>query len=243
AAGVMSDELGKLAQHAASQFDRLGWKNLCSAHRGPPCLNPTIDKMSHKAARFLHHLQRRGASVRMRTAPWSLEQLDTAMQYGSHASVAGEFSEFLREEMADMVKKGYWLVLPYTKVRTLSRLRLSPAGVVPQRERRPRTIIDYTWSGVNAEALQLAPKEAMQFGRALQRVLQKVHQADYRHGPVHSMKLDLADGFYRVGINAMDVPALGVALPYPPSTVNSPWWPSPLHCQWVGLNHHPISLP
>ncbi|MGH7974557.1 MAG: hypothetical protein ACREBR_03440 [bacterium] len=209
----VTDELGKLAHQAALHLTRIGWQGLCSAHRGTSCLHPSIGNMPHKAARLLHHLQRRGASVRMRTAPWSLAQKDAAMQYGSHASATGEFAEFLCGEMTDMVNKGYWMVLPYASVRELQRLRLSPAGVVPQRERRPRTIIDYTWSGVNAETMSLAPKESMQFGRALQRMLQKIHGADTRRGPVHLMKLDLSDGFYRVDLNADDVLALGVALP------------------------------
>jgi hypothetical protein len=51
--------------------------------------------------------------------------------------------------MADMVEKGFWAVVPYTQVRHLPNLRLSPIGVVPQRDRRPRTIVDYTFSDVN----------------------------------------------------------------------------------------------
>jgi hypothetical protein len=53
----------------------------------------------------------------------------------------------------------------------------------------------------------------MQFGRALHRVLQQVSDADPRLGPVHLSKIDIADGFYRIGINTNDIPKLGIMLP------------------------------
>lgn len=147
------------------------------------------------------------------TAPWDLDRRDAAMARGSHASTA-EHHAFLRVEMADMVNKGFWVVLPYALVRTLPGLRLSPIGIVPQRDRRPRTIVDYTFSFVNQETLRLAPREAMQFGHALHRVLRHIRFANAAHGPVYMLKVDIADGFYRVYVAPRDVPKLGVAFPH-----------------------------
>ena len=104
-------------------------------------------------------------------------------------------------------------MLPYHEVRDLPGLRKSPLGVVPQRDRRPRLIVDYTFSNVNEETVPLAPREAMQFGKALQRVIAKIVGADARYGSVHMAKIDIADGFYRIWVRAEDVPKLGVALP------------------------------
>ena len=89
-------------------------------------------------------------------------------------------------------------------------------GVVPQRERRPRTIVDYSFSGINQEAHRGAPPEAMQFGCALERVLRKVVTADTAEGPLYLLKIDLSDGFYRVRLRAQDAPMLGVAFPVAP---------------------------
>jgi hypothetical protein len=86
-------------------------------------------------------------------------------------------------------------------------------GVVPQHERRPRPIVDFTFSDVNDDTVSLTPREAMQFGRAFDRLIHQVVQADPRFGPVQFMKLDIADGFYRVWLRAEDVPKLGVAVP------------------------------
>ena len=66
--------------------------------------------------------------------------------------------------------------------------------MVPQRDRRPRWIVDYSWWKVNQETLPLAPKEAMQFGHALDRLLRKMLLADPKHGILEMMKIDIADG-------------------------------------------------
>lgn len=93
--------------------------------------------------------------------PWSLERKDAAIQRGNHPS-AHAFTDFLREEMCDMRSKGMFIVLPYHLVRDIPQLRISPIGCVPQRERRPRMINDYTFSSVNPDTLKMAPQEAMQ---------------------------------------------------------------------------------
>ena len=102
----------------------------------------------------------------------------------------------IQEEFKEMISKGQWLVLPYTAVKDLPGLRLSPPGVIPQRNRQPRWICDYSWWGVNADTLPLAAKESMQFGHALDRILREILLADPIHGPVHLIKIDISDGFY-----------------------------------------------
>jgi hypothetical protein len=53
----------------------------------------------------------------------------------------------------------------------------------------------------------------MQFGKALKRVLQHIMEADPRFGPVHLIKVDIANGFYRLWVNLHDIPKLAVAIP------------------------------
>jgi hypothetical protein len=115
-----------------------------------------------------------------------------------------------------MTERGQWMVLPYSEVRHEPTLRIAPIGVVPQHERRPRTIVDYSHSYLNQETVRLAPSESMQFGRTLPRLLQKIVHADPRHGPVHMSKDDVADGFYRLHLRPGDILALGVAFPPAP---------------------------
>ena len=112
-----------------------------------------------------------------------------------------------------MINKGQWVILPAKAVLHLPGLRLSPPGVVPQRGRRPRWICDYSWWGVNKDTLPLAAMEAMQFGRSLERILREILFANPAHGPVQMIKLDISDGFYRIGLNIDDIPKLGVVFP------------------------------
>ena len=117
------------------------------------------------------------------------------------------------EELLDFCEQGYWTVLPFSAICDLPDLRLSPLGVVPQRDRRPRLIVDYSFSQVNQETVRMAPPEAMQFGRALQRVLTNIVHADAQFGPCKLAKIDIADGFYRMWERSVDIPKLGVILP------------------------------
>jgi len=112
-----------------------------------------------------------------------------------------------------MVKKGQWLVLPYKDIKNISNLQLSPLGIVPQRDRRPRTIADYTFSGVNANTVPLTDHMPLQFGRALLHILRKIVCSNPNLGPVYIIKIDLADGFYRIHLAPHHVPALGMVFP------------------------------
>lgn len=112
-----------------------------------------------------------------------------------------------------MISKGHWILLPFSLVSNLPNLCLSPHGVVPQRDHLPCTIVDYSFLGVNDDTVWLPPMESMQFGRALHRVLSKILHANPGHGPVFLAKIDIADGFYCIGINPLDIPLLGVLFP------------------------------
>jgi hypothetical protein len=81
---------------------------------------------------------------------------------------------FLRGEFAAMIKKKQWILLPAKLVLTEAELRLSPLGVLPQRDRRPQSIIDYSFYRINDDTVLMAPPEAMQFGKALWRILSAI---------------------------------------------------------------------
>ena len=55
----------------------------------------------------------------------------------------------------------------------------------------------------------------MQFGHALDRYLREILLSNPNNGPVYLLKLDIADGFYRIALNINDIPKLGVVFPSP----------------------------
>jgi hypothetical protein len=79
----------------------------------------------------------------------------------------------------------------------------------------------------------MAPKEAMQFGRALSRVLTTIVHADQRYGPVFLSKINVADGFYRLWIQVRDVARLGVVFPTAPDCTPLVAFPLALPMGWI----------
>ena len=109
------------------------------------------------------------------------------MDRGPHKS-ANEHVEFLCEDFLDIIDKSQWLILPYNKVKALKGLRLSPPGVIPQRNRCPRWIGNYAWSEVNQDVVPLAPMDAMQYGRAIDRILREISVSNPKYGPGRFLK-------------------------------------------------------
>ena len=72
--------------------------------------------------------------------------------------------------------------------------------------------MDYTYSGVNDHTISLAP-DSMQFGRAFERLLQRMHRADTRQGPVYISKMDIADAFMRIWMQLHSITIMGALLP------------------------------
>ncbi len=206
-----SEELGKLICRDVDLLRRVGWRSFVKLRRGEGDLS-SLQNVNHPARRLLMRLKHRGAPVKFTTPPWSSKQIHDAIRRGPHQS-CNDYVDFLNEEFVDMIKKGQWVILPASVALQLPGLRISPPGVVPQRDRRPRWICDYTWSLVNQETIRLAPHEAMQFGNCLDRVLREILLANPKYGPVLLNKTDLSDGFYRVCLNPDDIPKLGVIYP------------------------------
>ena len=207
----LESTLGEFIQSDYDYLIRNSWSHLFHKVKGRSNFSPQLHRMSHRARGLLERYASDGVPVILNTEPWTFEAKDAVMLRGNHPSTAA-FSNFITSEMTDMRSKGMFVILPYKALRHLDPLRISPLGCVPQRERRPRIINDYTYSGVNPATVKMAPPEAMQWGRTLQRVLWYVFTADRRRGQVLLSKTDLSDGFYQLHLNPTG--ALKLAVPF-----------------------------
>jgi len=207
-----ASELGKWSLRLARRLARLGWARF---HKtlSQSSINRHIASLPHPAARLLHTIATHGVPAPSSSPPWTPEQQDAAVNRGPHPSAAKVYKQFLLEDMAEMVAMGYWTIVPYSAIRGHPHLKISPSGVVPQRDRRPRPIMDYTFSTVNTHSVDIAPAHSMQFGTALQRILQRLAYCNPTWGPPLLAKLDLADGYYRVPLAAEASLELAVILP------------------------------
>jgi hypothetical protein len=72
---------------------------------------------------------------------------------------------------------------------------------------------DYSFYAVNADTVKVAPEEAMQFGKALKRLLQTAVQSNPKFGPLLHYKVDISNSFYCIPLATSRVKKLGVLLP------------------------------
>jgi hypothetical protein len=168
------EDLSRLIARANQQFtSSSSWSefvNKCKDPCGDLC--PDVQHIPHRAAHLLNRRRVSGATVATKSAPCTPQHKLASFNIESHQS-SKQHVEFLCGEFVDMIEKGQWILLPAKLVLNNRNLRLSPLGVVPQRERQPRTICDYSFFLVNEYTVELCPAESMQFGRALLRIFQK----------------------------------------------------------------------
>jgi hypothetical protein len=138
-AQVLNDELGKHVEKATKEHLTHGWsggmiqpaRNSCDLRT----MGETRETNRHPAIPLLEHVGEHGVPVRMKTEPWPQDLKDKRFNRGSHKSCEGHL-DFLREEILEFVEKGCCTLLPYRRlVRELKHLRISPLGIIPQRER------------------------------------------------------------------------------------------------------------
>ena len=90
---------------------------------------------------------------------------------------------------------------------------IEPPIVIKQRERRPRSVGDYSFYGLNDESLPLAATESMQFGHAFERFLRELLLANIALGLLFLSKTDISDGFYQIDFAPSYIPKLGLVFP------------------------------
>ena len=99
----MPADLGEYVQRDAALLAKLGWKVFCSSRRRRSDFNNLVH-VRHPARQLLQHVKSNGVPVILKSAPWSQQQRDDAIQRGPHKSCV-EFVDFLEEEFADMIGK------------------------------------------------------------------------------------------------------------------------------------------
>lgn len=107
-----SNDLGTYLARDSKRLEEVGFETLVNERRKRSDFSPRVCELRHKAARLLDHIRKRGVSVALQSAPLTEGELDESMARGPHKS-ATEYKEFLREELLDFVRKGFWMILPY----------------------------------------------------------------------------------------------------------------------------------
>jgi hypothetical protein len=127
----LPQNLGKCVARDMTLLKKMGWKGFVAATRSRKDFAQLAFK--HPAKRLLKHYKIHGVPVKVSTKPWTQEQCEQAIDRGPHRSCKDHLA-FLSDEFVDMIEKGQWTILPYSVVKRFLNLRLSPPGVVPQRD-------------------------------------------------------------------------------------------------------------
>jgi len=109
---------------------------------------------------------------------------------------AQKHSAFIAQAMLEFAESGYWTILSYSKVRHLPGLRGLSAHMKEELDQKDRFLADHSNLGIIKHILALTPKESMQFGGTLYRLLYLIRHPDPKYGPIQLAKFDLKDGFY-----------------------------------------------
>ncbi|GFH50466.1 hypothetical protein CTEN210_06942 [Chaetoceros tenuissimus] len=150
---------------------------------------------------------------------WSREHIEAALLRGPHISAkSSEAITVLREETAAKVEAGFARVVRYGDIRVLlpPSLKISPIAGVPHKSRRFRWILDLSfqllWNGkklpsVNsATSVQSKHQSMTQLGQVLKRIIAIMADARKKDADAtfRFAKLDIKDGFWRLGVSDED---------------------------------------
>jgi len=134
---VRNDEQGKLVCKHSETFVKSDWRTFVTGVRGRGDLQPDMEALQgHNAKDLLKYLGETGALAVPSTKPWDLAEMESKLKRGPHQSCNAHM-DFLREEILDFMRKGYWILLPWRLLKkrmeseggALKRMRLATIGL------------------------------------------------------------------------------------------------------------------
>ena len=142
---------------------------------------------------------------------WTREQVMAAIARGPHkGALTDEAIELFEEDIAYQVKAGFSNVVLLDDIidNLPPKLKVSPVAAVPQKNRRPRIILDLSFpvkvgnrvlqQAVNASTTQTSHPDALSYlGSTMPRILKFMAHAP-KEWPIYFSKYDISDGFWRM---------------------------------------------
>ena len=186
---------------------------------------------SHPAGPLLQSYAEDGCPVIVE-GDWTLEQLDSAVEYGAHPSAEKpEAAQACRKEALEKVEQGFAKLVPYSQLRRRFQLdkphtKASPIAAIPHKSRLYRMILDLSRKGQGRKGQlkrvavndltkeDAAPLHSMsQLGKVLPRFIYTLATAPDEDGPILLCKLDIKDGFWRMCVPEKDEEQFCYVLP------------------------------
>ena len=181
---------------------------------------------------------------------WDWDVIEAAVERGPHPSAdTKESYELFRDDIRYQEKAGFCKVYSWEELKRLrpKKLKVSPAAVVPQRDRRGRIILDLSYpvtyvidgksiivqESVNVTTKIKAPQQPVkEIGKVFPRLCQYLKSVP-RGAHVLFSKADISDGFWRLIVEGDDCFNFAYVLPQPPGEPIRIVVPSALQMGWV----------
>ena len=180
-------------------------------------MNPSGPALEHGAGELLKSYARNGCPVD--TGPdWGMEQILTALERGPHQSAYAEGApDFLQKETEEKVAHNFAKLVKWSDIKNKlpKNFKLSPVAMVPHKSKKFRVILDLTfklkrkdgslWESVNSATTKHAKQNSMsQLGSVVRRLIATMADHYDPGKPFAFSKLDIKDGFWRLGVNDSD---------------------------------------
>ena len=188
-------------------------------------MNPTGPALDHPAAPLLSDYAKYGCPVDC-GPNWTREQIEEALDYGAHPTAKIPAAlECLEKEAEEKEKEGFVHILRWGDIKNKLHplFKLSPVAMIPHKSRLFRAILDLSfylrrkgaqYQSVNDTTTKMAPHAAMdQLGKALQRIIVRLADAQEEDKELFFAKLDVKDGFWRMIVRDDDAWNFCYAIP------------------------------
>ena len=108
---------------------------------------------------------------------------------------------------------GHIDIYPLEAVHNLQGLWISIPEEIIQTGRKPHLIYYFSWSGLNEQAKQDAPREAMRFSQYIHCLLVFILEVEPALGPDFLSKADLDDAYMCICIRLANIPSVAFLIP------------------------------
>ena len=204
------DELGKFIEFSCVSIAVSGLDSYTNKQRGQPLI-PTLLLHMHPVAPLVKHIAKYGAPVE-NNLPSTHTSTVTSLRRGVHIA-AKRLCSFIRMELLHQAKAGYVTILPFSTLQHFNNLLISPVAVILQDDHKLRLIFDYSSYGIDNALVDIAPTEAMKFGKAFYRIISKIQDSYPKLGSTQLYKIALVDGYVRVPLSTVAVSQLVFIVP------------------------------
>ena len=177
---------------------------------------------------------------------WNPDEMEAAVSKGPHSSALEDDAiSKIQIEAREKSAQDFATIMRWDDIKhnPPSNLKISSLAMIPHKSRKYRAIFDLSFllkvtgwdlTSVNEATKETAPAEALeQLGMVMPRIIKALATAPVSEDPIHFVKLDIKDGFWRIVFEVGEEWNLAYVLPNRPEAPTELVIPSALQIGWT----------